>query len=334
MPNAANVKTAYAMINGQKVVAVYDETTGLYTVETTAPSESSWSQPDHVYQVTLHAEDLAGNTVSMDSTDETYGDQLKIRVLEKTAPVAEITSPTQDAVLGTNTQNVTMTLEDSGGSGINLTTVVFKVNSVAVTEGITWTGDEDTATSVGEGESVVKTYHKYTGTYTAADLSDGVNRLSLTVTDNDGNTSTEATVSFVISTVAPLLTITAPSDNLITNGDTVTVSGKTKPGSDLTVISTVTVNGQLVELSTELDEEGYKTFTYDVTLTAGENTITIVSRDSAGKTTTVTRTVTLDTEAPVITDVHAVATTVDASGMIKITFKVVDRPASTPEQGG
>lgn len=327
---AENIKQVYALVNGQKVVATYDETTGLYTVETTAPAESSWPQPNHVYQVSLHAEDLAGNTVSMDSTDETYGDQLKIRVLEKTKPVAEITSPTQDAVLGSSTQIITMLLTDAGGSGINISTALLKVNNVAIdSEDITWTPDEATATISGEGDDAVTTYHSYTGTYTAEGLSDGVNNISLSITDNDGNVSDEDAVSFVISTVAPLLTVIAPTDNLVTNGDKVTVTGKAKSGSDLTTLSTVSVNGQLATLDTEEDEDGYRAFTYEVTLVAGENTITIEARDSAGKTTAITRTVTLDTEAPIITDVHAEAVTVDASSMIRITFKVEDRPAKT-----
>lgn len=44
-----NIKQAYAMVNGQKVVASYDEDSGLWSVETNAPSKSSWNQPDHVY---------------------------------------------------------------------------------------------------------------------------------------------------------------------------------------------------------------------------------------------------------------------------------------------
>lgn len=330
MPNQANIKQAYAMINGQKVIATYDETTGLYTVETTAPSESSWNQPDHVYQVTLHAEDVAGNTVTMDSADETYGDQLKIRVLEKTKPVAEILNPTQDAVLGDNTQTVELRISDAGGSGLNLSTVEFAVNNTVVEEALTWVRVD------AEGNEVDETYEGtdsiYTAEYTATGLSDGVNNITLKVTDNDGNVSDEASVSFVISTVAPLLIVTAPTDNLITNGSTVSVTGKTKAGSDLTVITTVTVNGTEATVSTEADEDGYYEFTYEYTLQSGVNTITVVATDNAGKTTTIRRTVTLDTEAPVITDVHTEAVTVDASGMIRITFKVTDRPAASDDE--
>ena len=61
-----------------------------------------------------------------------------------------------------------------------------------------------------------------------------------------------------------------------------------------------------------------------VTLEEGDNTITIVATDSAGHTTQVERHVRLDTHAPVISEVKAVATTVDADGTIRITFKVIE----------
>ena len=58
--------------------------------------------------------------------------------------------------------------------------------------------------------------------------------------------------------------------------------------------------------------------------TEGENTITVIAKDSLGKTTTVTRHVTVDTKAPIISDVEAEATTVDANSTIHLTFKIVD----------
>lgn len=63
--------------------------------------------------------------------------------------------------------------------------------------------------------------------------------------------------------------------------------------------------------------------TVDV-FTAGDNNIVIIAKDNLGKTTTVNRKVRVDTKAPVISDVVAQSTTVDAGGRIKITFKVVD----------
>lgn len=306
---ATNVAKAYAVLNGQKVNATYDEATGLWSVEMTAPAESSWSQPDHVFGVTLYAEDEAGNEATLGPSDTTYGDQLKIRVLETTKPTARITYPTPDAVLGSATQVIVLEVFDEGGSGLNMTSVVFKLNGEPVDiTGIFW-----------EETQGVKT-----ASYTAENLSDGVNTVELFITDNDGNRSETAKVQFIISTVAPLLTVLTPFDGLVTNAASVDVTGEAAPGSESVSLTEVTVNGVSVELG-EPDEDGYKAFSHEVQLMAGENSITVVAKDSLGKTTSVTRTITYDAEAPVISDVVTEATTVNASSMIKITFKVVDR---------
>ena len=111
------VKSAWVMCNGQRVNATYNEDTQTWTAQVTAPAQSSWSQPNHVYGLEIHAEDEAGNEAVMDSADETYGDELKLRVLEKTKPTATITSPTEGSVLGAATQQIKFTIQDAGGSG-------------------------------------------------------------------------------------------------------------------------------------------------------------------------------------------------------------------------
>lgn len=296
------VKRAWVVINGQTVNATYNESTKTWTAQITAPAQSSWSQPDHVYKIEVHAEDTAGNASVVDSTDTTYGDQLKIRVLEKTKPTATITAPTEGSVLGAATQTIRFTLQDAGGSGLNMSSVVLKVNGTTVSSGITYTDGSS-------GEKI--------GTYTASGLSDGANKVQLSVQDNDGNASSEVIVNFVISTAAPTLNVTSPANNLITNSNKVTVAGTAAAGSDSVTLSEVTVNGAKVTLTSGA-------FTTQVTLAEGSNTITVIAKDNIGKTTTVTRTVTLDTKAPVISDVVASATTVDASGRVTITFKVTD----------
>lgn len=297
------VKTAYIMFNNQKYVATYDENSQTWSAEITAPSQSSWNQAEHVFLAEIHAEDAAGNDSVLNSTDAEYGDQLKIRVLEKTKPTAKIISPTEGAVLGASTQNIALEMQDSGGSGLNMSSVVFKVNGTKVSEGLTWSDG-------GEG--------KKTCTYQATGLSDGANRVELQVSDNDGNVSDNAIVNFIISTAAPTLNVTSPVNDLITNQNKVTVAGTAAAGSDAVTLAEVTVNGQ----AASVEDNG--AFSKEVSLTEGENTITVVAKDSLGKTTTVTRKVTLDTKAPVITDVVAEATTVNAGGRIRITFKVTD----------
>ena len=298
------IKEAYIMFNGQKVVAQYDERTKTWTATTNAPANSSWSQPDHVYKVEIHAVDAANNKATMTSADPTYGDQLKIRVLEKSKPTATIVSPTQGSVLGASEQDIVLEMSDAGGSGLNETTVVFTVNGKSHAGDLSFTDHES----------------KRRATYHATGLNDGQNMITFQVTDNDGNVSELATTTFVVSTAAPSLTVDTPTEGLITNSNRLTVTGSTTPGSDAVTIADVKVNNASVKLS----GDSTKTFSHEVTLTDGQNTITIVSTDSIGKATTVTRHVTLDTKAPIITDVVAKATTVDSGGTIKITFKVAD----------
>ncbi|MEI3133077.1 MAG: hypothetical protein V8S75_02960 [[Ruminococcus] torques] len=155
-------------------------------------------------------------------------------------------------------------------------------------------------------------------TYRAANLSDGSNSVSLQVTDNDGNVSDAATVSFVISTSAPTLNVTSPQDNLLTNSNRVTVAGTAAAGSDAVTLTSVKINGETVSVGSG------GAFSKEITLKEGANTITVVAEDSIGKTTSVTRHVTVDTKAPVISDVEAETTTVDANGTIHLIFKVTD----------
>lgn len=306
----SNVSKAWAVLDGKKVAATFDETTGLWTVEMTAPATSSWTQPDHVYRIELHAEDQAGNTATMTAADETYGEQLKIRVLELTKPVAKINTPTENSIIGKNTVDVELEVSDEGESGINLTTVVFKVNGEDKAGELTWAKDETNTTA-----DVRK------ATITLTGLNDGNNAIKLSVSDNDGNSSNEAVVNFVVSTAAPTLEITSPAEGVITNAGAVTISGNTGTSVVGVGVSSVTVNGTPITIGTD------GTFSYEYTLTEGINTITIIATDTAGNSTQVIRTVVMDQTAPVITDVQAEAVVVNASGMIRITFKVTDAPA-------
>lgn len=298
----SEITRAYAVYKGQQYNASYDSGTQLWDVDIPSGSESSYGQVNHTYPIELHAFDAANNETIMYATDSKYGDQLNIRVLEKTKPTASIISPTQGSVLGSATQDIKMELQDAGGSGLNMTSVIFKVNSVQVTQGVSWTDQG--------GKKVC--------TYRAANLSDGSNSVSLQVTDNDGNISDVATVAFVISTSAPTLNVTSPTEGLLTNSNRVTVAGTAAAGSDAVTLTSVKINGEVVSFGSG------GAFSKEITLRECENEITVVAEDSIGKTTSVTRHVTVDTKAPIISDVEAEATTVNANGMIRLSFKIVD----------
>lgn len=306
-----NIKEAYVMFNGQKIIPAFNGD-GTYTATITAPSVSSWKQENHVYLAEIHAEDLAGNTTVMTSTNGVYGNQLKIRVLEKTPPTVNILQPTQDAVLGSSNQVIKVSFSDGvRGSDIDDSTLHLYINGSEVS----LAGILITTTPIRENGFTVGSVHSFE--YQATGLSDGVNTVEFSVSDNDGNVGTKS-ISFIISTAAPLLSVTSPTEGFITNQDHVTVTGTTSVSSEYVHIQEVTVNGTAVTVASN------GSFSTDVDLSSGDNTITVISKDNIGKTTSVTRNVVYDNSPPVITDVVTESTTVDVGGTIRITFKVSD----------
>ena len=80
----SEITRAYAVYKGQQYNASYNSGTQLWKVDIPSGAESSYGQNNHTYPIELHAFDAAGNETIMHATDGTYGDQLNIRVLEKT----------------------------------------------------------------------------------------------------------------------------------------------------------------------------------------------------------------------------------------------------------
>jgi surface antigen len=99
------------------------------------------------------------------------------------------------------------------------------------------------------------------------------------------------TTKNMADTTGPTLSISTLANGAITNNPTLNISGTV---SDASGISTLTVNGQAVTISGN-------TFSRAVTLQQGSNTITTIAIDTANNKTTDTRTITLDTTAPVLT---------------------------------
>ena len=131
-------------------------------------------------------------------------------------------------------------------------------------------------------------------------LDEGQNTFVFTATDNAG-LQTTVTRTVLLDTAAPALAVTSPVDDLITNIPALTIAGTVSDsGSGL---EGVTVNGDAVQVT-----DG--AFSLDVLLTEGDNTFSVVAADLLGHTSTVTRSVLLDTTAPVI---EAVTLTPDFS---------------------
>ena len=300
------VKTVQAVINGQTYNLTRNSGTGKYEATITAPNKSSYGQANHYYDVTIKATDDAGNVTTKNSSDATLGNSLKLYVKEKVAPTQTITYPTSSALITNNKPAITWEVKDND-SGINPNSIGITINSgTKITSGIT-------KTPITGG---------YRCSYTpASPLNEGSNVIKVDCADNDGNAATQVSVTFKIDTVPPTLNITSPVQGLITNKTTVTVKGTTNDATSSPVLVVIKVN-EGEDISVTVGSDG--SFTKDITLVEGNNTIKIIATDSAKKQTTVTRTVELDTKPPVFGAVTLTPNPVDSGKTFVISVEVTD----------
>ena len=301
------VNTVKATINGQQVTLTYNATSKKYEGTTTAPAKSSFNQANKYYPVTVMATDVAGNSVTVnDQTSGAVGTACRLTVREKVAPVITITSPGAGAILTNNKPTITWTVTDND-SGVNSGTIGITIDSGSkITSGIT-------KTAITGGYSC-----SYTPT-TA--LSDGSHTIKVDASDNDGNAGTQKSATFKIDTVPPTLNVTAPANGLVTITPACTVTGTTNDTTSSPCTVTVKLNSGAAQAVT-INSDG--SFSKALTLVEGSNTIVVVSTDAAGKSSTVTRTVMLDTVAPVITAVELIPNPADAGATYTIKVTVTD----------
>lgn len=301
------VKSVQVIIKGTTYTLTLNSSTGNYEADVTAPRESSYNNNSgHYFPVTAKATDTAGNSTTVSDSDAALGSKLKLRVKETVAPAISITYPTEDQYLINNKPTINWTVTDSG-SGVDPNTIGITIDSGnKITSGITTT-------------AITNGYQCSYPIPTA--LTDGTHTVRSDAGDYDGNAATQRTVNFVIDTVPPSLSVTSPTNNLITNNSKVTVVGTTNDAISSPVSLTVKLNSGSAQTVTVA---GNGAFSKELTVASGANTITIVAKDAAGKTTTVTRTVTLDTKAPIIGNVIISPNPVSTGEIIKVTVAVTD----------
>ncbi len=301
------VQTVQAIVNGQTIALTYNQQTGKYEATSTAPAKSSFNNnAGHYYPVTIKATDDAGNVTTKDDTDSSLGKSLQLKVKEKVAPVITITAPTAGQLMTNNKPVIKFKITDDD-SGVNPDSIKITIDSgTAITSGIT-----KTAVSGG-----------YECTYTPVTaLGDGSHTIKVDAADNDGNVASQKSVTFKVDTTPPSLNVTAPVDNLVTNKTSVTVTGTTNDATSSPVKVTIKLNnGSAQDVTVGSDGS----FSKSLTLAAGRNIITVVATDAAGKSTTVTRTVTVDTGAPVIHSITITPNPVDAGKTYVISVEVTD----------
>ena len=284
---------------------------GKYEATVQAPSASSYNvNVGHYFPVTVTATDEAGNSTSVNDTSS-LGDSLKLYVKERIAPTITSVSPSSGANMTTSNPKISFKLLDnangqtSGFSGIDISTLKLTVKGKSIDV------SKITATPITGG---------YQCEYTPAEaLEDGSCTYSIYVSDFDGNTSNTVTTTFKIDTQPPTLNVTSPETGIYTNKEKITVSGNTSDQTSSPVSITIKV-GSTDQGEVTVNNDG--TFNHTVTLENGLNTITVIATDTAGKTSTVTKTVTLKTDAPVITSVTISPNPVDGGTTYTISVEV------------
>lgn len=292
-----------AKVNGTWYTLTLNRDTGKYEASITAPGATSYNQSGGYYNVTVEATNTAGTKGTADGGTLTG---LRLVVRERVAPVITILSPSSGAYVTNSKQPVVFTVVDeAGGSGIDLNTLVVKQDGTAVASGTIAT------TAITNGYSV---------TYTPASaLADGSHTVTVDVSDHDGNAATQKSTTYTVDTVPPTLNITSPTDGLITASSKLNIVGTTNDATSSPVTVTIKLNGT-DQGSVTVGSDG--TFSKSVTLAEGANTIEITATDAAGKTSSVTRTVTLDISVPKVVSASITPNPVDAGATMLISVEI------------
>ena len=304
--------TVKVNVNGVDYDLTLNTNTGKYEKTITAPTASSYNHNSgHYYPVTVTATDEANNSTSVNDTHSEFGEDLRLFVKEKILPTVTSVSPSSGANMTTSTPKISFKVLDnangqaSGFSGIDISSLKLTVNGTLIDV------SKIKTTAIESG---------YECEYTPTEaLSDGNCVYTITVSDNDGNTSSTTTTTFKIDTQPPTLNVTSPDNGIYTNSKTIVVAGNTADPTSSPVTITIKV-GSTDQGEVTVNADG--SFNKVVNLENGLNTITVIATDKAGQQSTVTKTITLKTDAPVIKSVTVTPNPVDAGQTYVISVEV------------
>ena len=270
---------------------------GLATVlfQYSSDGGSSWSPPaatgpstytfgslaDGTYQARAIATDNAGNITTSAPVFFT---------VDTVAPTVTMTVPTNGSF--TNNPTLTATAADNlGGSG--LASVQFKYSSNG---GSTW-----------QNAGPAQTGGPFSFNLSSLGVSDGTYEAQAIATDNAGNTTTSAAVTFTLDTVAPTVSMTGPSNNSFTanNEPTLTATAADNTGgSGLASVQLqyISTSGGTWTNAGPVQTSGPFSFTFSSPLTSGGYDARAIATDNAGNTATSSAIFfTVDQVAPTVT---------------------------------
>ena len=233
------------------------------------------------YTVTVTATDEAGNTATANDNDG---------VVDTLAPALTV-----DAQGLTNDDTPLISGTTDLPQGSTVTIVVTDSNNISHTF---------TATVANDGS--------YQAEVPTA-LAEGSYTVTVTATDDAGNTVQVSNNDGVVDTIAPVISLTPVSSG---NDDTPTLSGTTDlPQGSIVTLVVTDANGNTQTLNATVNNDG--TFSVEVpsALADGNYTVTASATDAAGNATTVSDSGTINTSAPNI-DIDPLGQTNDPTPLI------------------
>lgn len=262
---------------------------GPATVEGSTWSYTPAHLPDGTYTAQATQADEAGNTGTSATTTFTVDTQApKMSIASVASPTNDAT-PTITGAPGTepgDSSTVEVTVYEGASAGGKVAS-----SGKATVEGSAWS-------------------------YISAHLADGVYTARATQADAAGNTGTSSTTTFTVDTVAPALTISAPTEGAVLNVSSVTLSGLAGQASgDHALVtlkiyaggSTAGTPAETLEITPAAGK--WTTGANSPTLTNGLYTVLAEQSDDAGNVRARTDTFTIKTSSPVVT--------LDTSGFTK-----------------
>lgn len=218
---------------------------------------------DGTHTVAVNVFDRAGNEASV--VPQSF-------LIDTIPPTLNIVSPLPGGYANISLTPITVSYSD-GGSGVDVTTFKLSIDGVDQSAQFTVTPTGATGSA-------------------ATALANGPHTVTASIKNLAGNLAT-ATVTYILDTVPPQITITQPTNGLFTNATSLVVTGSVVDAAPVTV----TVAGAAVPVQNgSFSSAG---------ITLGTNavqTIPVVATDAAGNSSTVTLTINIDRTPPTITD--------------------------------
>ncbi len=237
---------------------------------------------DGSYEAHAIATDSAGNNTTSAAVSF---------LVDTTAPTVSMTAPGNGSATNNNKPTLSASAQDNvGGSG--LASVQFQYSNNG---GTSWTN-----------EGAAETNAPFSFTFPTA-LADGNYEARAVATDNTGNVSTSSAVSFLIDTVAPTVTMSAPANGSATNNNKPTLSATASDNTGGSGLASVQLqyssdgggtwnNAGLPETSAPF------TFTFPTALADGNYEARAVASDNAGNSATSSAlSFLIDTVPPIVT---------------------------------